>query len=289
MTGLNHARSACLRAGAFAFCASLAFGSAFAGTGQAKVTLKFNFKNGQKMNYDSTMSMTSSGMGGPGAGMNMKTTMKQAIVITSASAKSFTAKTTVSDTKMTSNNPQLQNAIGKDDRKSQSFTATYDLTGKLLSGAAGNASMGQLGASSGFMGANYPTTPVGVGSTWSVKLDLSKAGANSPMTANMKTTGDIPVKYTLKSFGTRNGKRTAVIGMVMKGTANITMGGRPSGGNSRNAGQNMTMIMVMDGTGTVIVDVATGLVYESTLNASTTVTMQGMSFGQKINAKSILK
>ncbi|MBX3117694.1 MAG: hypothetical protein KF784_01415 [Fimbriimonadaceae bacterium] len=269
MTRTNSARSARTRAGALLIATTLMAGVAvFAIAAQSKVTLRFNFKNGQKLTYTTTAKVTSDGMGGArngaqGGTMNIDAT--QAIVISEASAKGFTAKTTTSMTQQ-----------GK--KRETTQTAKYDARGAQLSGSSSQPGGPMAGIGpGGFLGMTFPAEAVGVGSTWTVDIDLKNAmggmggGAQAP-----QVKGRIPVKYTLKSFGTKAGKRVANITAVINGT--VTMG----------EGQN-NMSMTLKGTAGAVVEVATGIIHESTMTGDATVAFSGMNMVSKISTKTVLK
>lgn len=232
---------------------------------QSKVTLRFNLKNGQKLNYTSTMKITSAGMGNTrgagGQGGTMDFDVTQSVVISEATSKGFTAKTKF-----------VSNMQGR--KQEQEVTAKYDSLGKVVSGGAGQGGMmGGMGPS-GFMGMTYPQAAVGVGSTWTVDIDMKNAGGMGMGAQNMK--GRIPVKYTVKSFGTKNGKRVANISANVSGT--VTMGEGAQG-----------MSMTMKGIGSSVVEVATGIVQEAVLNGDMTVSFNGQKMTSKIATKTVLK
>jgi hypothetical protein len=170
--------------------------------------------------------------------------------------------------------------------KGEKTTATYSDRGVLVGAlkVTGNKAAQNMfnGMQIGFMGVEFPVGPVRVGSSWTAQMDLAKIiksmGAGQ-MPPGMKVSGKpLVIKYTVRSLGSQHGKRLVNVGYTLTGLMNMSMS---------NQGRTTNMSMKIGGTGTSVVDVATGLQTKSTGTMS--MSMSPMNMTMKMVASYTLK
>jgi len=119
-----------------------------------------------------------------------------------------------------------------------------------------------------FQNFSFPSKPIRVGESWTSPMDLGKiTGAmGSGPAAGMKVDGNVPIVCKLLST---DGK-TAKISMTMKGTLNMAMGAQK-------------IKTLMDGGGTFVVDVATGVTRSASFSMDTTTNFGSQSMKQHMS------
>jgi hypothetical protein len=175
--------------------------------------------------------------------------------------------------------------------KGATFTQTVSPTGKtsnMSTTASGQAKMMvsmMQALDAGFLGIVYPTNPVGVGSSWSATLDLTKMMGAIPGGSMMKIVsgGKIPMKYKL--LGIKGSGNNRVAGLSISGAGSMTMQVTPPQGQ----GQPQKMTMKFNTSTSAKVDVATGM--PSTMDGNATIVMQimGNTMTQHLKVKMVRK
>ncbi len=251
---------------------------------QAPVKLRLNLASGKTYRYNSSMT-TKSSMGAQAQPMTV--TMVQVVKVKSKSATGYKVGFSSENVKMQAKAGSPMAGMAKqmeEGMKKASYDADIDFKGKTKTSASAMSGMmgGNVGGSlSGFLGVEYPEGPVKVGSTWTTAIDLAKMmGA---MASQMKVTGKpILVTYTVKSMGSQGGKQTVTLGIVLKGTANMSM-------NMGKEGGQMNSTMTMNGKGNAICDIATGLPISTDMSSTIGINMNGMKIDQEMKVTSKLK
>lgn len=252
MTRLNHVR---LGAAVLASAAILATTTTFARAGaQGTVTLRYNMKKGQKLVY----ATTTTGVPGMPTGGATST-----IEILQAGPKGFTAKTS---TVMNSNSGMTP----------PSTTVSYDLLGKPTSNSP-MGGMGGLAESAGFMGIVFPSGPVKVGSTWTVKVDVAKSLGATGMGSMMKfkKSSIVPVNYKITGITNRGSKKVATVSVSAIADLDMEMTPPPNSTKGAAAQQPMSMQMAMNVSGQAVIDTATGILQQQDTTGTMTIAVMG--------------
>lgn len=267
----------------------LALCSVAAAAGQGKVELRLKLPGSLTYVNTTDMDMLIS-VGGGRAPMKIKTkqVMTLRLSISGSEASNYKVVSTVADSKTTSPEkgavPLNLAEIDKSVVGSRT-TATYDSRGNLIGTAKvqGQTSemLGQLASSmgyfsSGFMGVLYPKDPVGSEASWMTSLDLGRLLSKALNGVARPTSERIPLRYKLLKFSRSGGKQLAHIQVTMKGTINMA----PTAKQGQITGSSVKANI--DSKGTVQVDTATGIPQSSTMNATTSMTVDGQPFSQKM-------
>lgn len=251
---------------------------------QAPVKLRLNLGSGKTYRYNSSMT-TKSSMGAQAQPMTV--TMVQVVKVKSKSATGYKVGFSSENVKMQAKAGSPMAGMAKqmeESMKKASYDADIDFRGKTKTTASAMSGMmgGNVGGSlSGFLGVEYPEGPVKVGTTWTTAIDLAKMMGG--MASQMKVSGKpILVTYTVKSMGNQGGKQTVTLGIVLKGTANMSM-------NMGKEGGQMNSTMNMNGKGSAVCDVATGLPIATDMSSTIGINMNGMKIDQQMSVTSKLK
>ncbi|HMS56029.1 MAG TPA: hypothetical protein PKA27_11575 [Fimbriimonadaceae bacterium] len=247
------------------------------------VTLKLKLTSGKTYKYQTLTDMQQAAQG---MSMPMKIDQVMNLKVGAKTAKGYSVTHSVSSAKVTVPKDSPMASMSKsieDSAKKATFTSIYSETGKIVQ--AGKVQGGlpgmqnQNGFSAGFMGVEYPKTPVSVGTKWTASIDISEALGSTGMKVDGKP---IVVTYKVTKIETKNGKTLVTLA--------TTMNGKSSG--SMKAGQNQpggTMNLSINGSGTTVVDAATGLPVSSKMTAKNVIGFGGMSMTQNMTVTSTLK
>ena len=190
--------------------------------------------------------------------------------------------------------PGAQKSIQKmaKDSEGSKITQMFDTTGKPTGpkdpkAKSMQASLAGLNVDTGFFGLTYPDKPVSPGETWTHTIDYRNVLNGFPQMGSVTWTNpNVVTTFTLRSVDKSAG--TAVIGISSKGNPviNMKMPGRPPAPNGKASGaapQDFKMSMMVNGTGTATVDLATGIPKEIVFETATEFTnpMGGGNMSQK--------
>lgn len=257
------------------FVACLVIAIAGCGGSSKSLTLRLRLEKGKSYVFDSKVQQTTQAPGGKTeVGQSLVTTVK----IDDASEGKYRTTSSISEVKIDSASlPAEQSAAMKKQMEAVKLQIEYDELGHTLdtkSSASGAlaATMGSQGV--GFMGLHYPSRPVAVGDIWSAEFDIQEVLGS--MLAGLKAKGStkIPIKYTLKSSETKNGKSVAVIDFSMVGDLVFTVD-RPNGPATE-------ITMKTNSTGDYVVDTKTGLPMESTTKGRNEIGAAGQNLVQEM-------
>lgn len=261
---------------------SLLLVAAAMGANAQSVTLKLNLQAGKTYRIEST-TKTSMNMGQGENGMG--TTQTTALKVLAKTATGFKVKSTIEAVKATGTGMMAQSASGiESGMKGKSFDSDVDFrgrsTGKTASAMGGGMS-NLSNMTTSVTGAEFPATPVKVGSTWTTSIDLAKAmGGNAQ---GMKIGGSpIVTKYTVKSISSVGGKTLVMVTTSVSGKPTMSMAG---GGQ----GQAMNMAMSISGSGTATIDASTGLVTQSKMTMLNSTAVGSMNMKQTVTVSTRLK
>lgn len=145
-----------------------------------------------------------------------------------------------------------------------SSRSTVDVYGKFSSVKSSNPMAAQMGGgmSSGLQGVAFPSRPVRVGESWTQSMDMGKIPGVA--SSGARTSGTIPIRYTLVNLRRVGGTTLATIRTEMNGHTKIS-------------GQGQTMNMTMRSGGNAVIDVATGLARTTSMSTDVTMLIGGKS------------
>jgi len=123
----------------------------------------------------------------------------------------------------------------------------------------------------------FPVKPVHIGDSWSSELDLGKmlGGMFGGKSSSLTVKGKIPLQFKLLKISGAGPKSTALVGIVMKGNVTMQMG--------------QSVDIAMDGAGTFLIDIASGMTIGSDMKMTTHMGAQGTSMAQKMSMSLKLK
>lgn len=265
--------------------ASLALCAIAAASFAQSVRLRLNLTPGKTYSYQSVTDMKQNANG-----MNMPMKIDQLMLLKVGAKKSngFPVTHSVKNVKVTAPKDSPMAGMAKQieqQAKQASFTSVYSDTGKVVSvGKVAGGTPGMQGANqftAGFMGVEYPKNPVSVGSKWTANIDLSDALASTGMKVSGKP---IVVTYKVLKIEKKNGKTLVTLATTIAGKST----GTAAGGGGQGA-PNATMNLTINGTGTAVVDAATGLPVSSRMSAKNVIGFGGMNMTQSMTVTSTLK
>lgn len=238
-----------------------------AGSAQT-VLLRFKPAVGTKVSYVLSTTMQQSLPNMP-SGMNSTTVVPMVMRIVSRSGKMTTVETKTGTAKVTVDakspmagmKPMMEKML-----TNMTVNSVSDDLGNQKSTAAsgGGGMMGSMNQSS--QAITFPTAPVRVGGTWSSTLDMEKL-VGSMAKSGITASGKIPISYRLVSLKKVGSRTLATITTTMNGKTTMTM---PQG----------KMDMTMKGSGTSVVDIATGMFVSNSMVSDTTMAVMGQNMKQ---------
>lgn len=264
--------------------------TALSALAQDSVTLRYNLKPGKVYRYATQMKMDMEGGPMP---VDMKMNTVACLKVKDVVDGFISTVSYYDYVRVSSNQPGMDQMLGAQDSDMKKFRVyqQFDLLGnpKGEPKVTGGPPSGQLGSFSGFTGSSalgiaLPKEPLTVGKSWEQILDSGRALGSLPETGSQNP---FKVVYTVRSFQDYRGRKAVTIGMVVKG--NMALGALA--GQDPNAPK---MELGLDGTGTLVIDQATGLTLKSGMslkvNASLEAVPQGspQSFKQNIRVDSEL-
>jgi hypothetical protein len=248
---------------------------------QGQGPLRLNLTPGKTYRFSSSTTMS----GGPTG--NMTQSMDYLVKIVKKVGDVYHVETKIANSKMSgpmATGPQAE-AIKKATEAGR-IAATYNGRGTQLSAKMvgnNNPQAQQVGAAMGmmnfgFLGLEFPSGPARVGTTWTKKHDLKKllGSALGPMASQMKISASpLTIKYTVKQISGSN----VTIGSTYDGTMTMSV---------TQQGRTQSFKIKMAGTGTSMVDKATGLQRSTTMNMTQSITSP-MQMTQKMTTTMKLK
>jgi hypothetical protein len=247
-----------------------------------KVTLRLNPPAGRTYVYRAT---TKSENKTAGMDMSMDQTYTMSMKVLSNKGGKVTFQSKVSDIKIKTppNSPMAGSAEQiKKMMEGMAATSTVDSRYRMVSMKNSSTNPMVQGMAQGISGAmsgmtTFPEGPVGVGSSWTSKLDMGKMMSGQMMPGG-KVTSNIPITLTVLRFTTVAGKKCVELSMKMGGTMHMTMGGQ-------GGGKPMQIETKMSGKGTMLMDLATGMFLRmnSTSTSTTLFGSQSMNSTQTMS------
>jgi len=248
---------------------------------QDSVTLRYNLKQGKVYRYTMQMNM---GMEGGPMSMDMKMNMVGCVKIKEIVDGFINTVNYYDYMRVSSSQPGMDQMLGgqESELKKVRISQQFDLLGNpkgepTVSGGAAAGQVGSLGGLTGSsaLGIAMPKEPVTVGKTWEQNLDLGKALA---MLGEADSKNPMKITYTVKSFGTYRGRKSVTIDMAINGKISM---GAPAG----QGADGSKVEIGMEGTGSVVVDQATGLTLKSDTNIGMDLSIEGLPAGGPQNIK----
>lgn len=253
---------------------AMVLAAAFVVLGQAPIELKLQPPKGATYHYSMSMESSQKMAGMPTGSRNapgdfgMSIQAKQTMRVLASSKSRTTLDYGLSDVKvkLPANSPMAGMKDSMASSMARHGTIEVDPQGKMIgTEAVPSGGMFQtMNPQTALGGVSYPKGPVKVGAKWSTKLDFSKLGQ---ATSGMKISGSCPINFTLAESGTRGGKRAVRIDYTMVGTMAMAFGQ-----------QNVTT--KLNGRGSSWVEVATGMLIESTATQISDIKMGKTSMQQ---------
>jgi hypothetical protein len=249
-----------------------------AGATQGSVTLKFHPPVGKSYHYQMSM-ISSTEMGKSASPMGMNTQMDINMKVVSRTGDITSLETRMSNMKM--NGAGASAVQGAMEKKMSGMVVKTQVDGQYRTKSVNGSSMDSM--LSGFSGVTFPNHPVKIGDTWNSNLDLGKAlGGMTGSMPGMKINGNIPIHIRLSGFSHGGGRAQAEIHFTMKGDVTMSMSAGPNG-------KPMNMKMSMDGSGTNLVELATGMPTTSKSIIAMTMEVGGMHLVQHMTQNMNLK
>ncbi|MEW5883543.1 MAG: DUF6263 family protein, partial [Armatimonadota bacterium] len=217
--------------------------------GPGEVVLRYDLKKGQKYSYELKTVMDMMGQS-----VTMVTDFVTSVV--DVKGDKFTVEYKFGEAKVTASDPQMKSLIEQQmaAMKGTTVTADIDRRGQMTNVKGAGAEMLQgMGGASGF-GFVFPEKALKAGDSWTHTMELPGMAGSEPLKMNFKLTGVARNVATLAGSGTH------------------TMDMSPPGGQQ----QGGTMSMKSTVSTTTKVDVATGMITESSGTFTTTMSGGGM-------------
>lgn len=256
----------------------------------APVSLRLNLTKGLEVKYKSTETLSMQMPGAPDQGKPMEKTVDLVAKVTDVANGS--AKIEFTSNFKGSMDPSKKDGSAKVSVMFNPLGKPSNL--KYLTGTRRDAQSAGIDADTGFLNVSYPENPVKPGDKWSHTFDAKdNIQAMMPMPGATIANSVMTTNFTLKSVDLANG--TAVLAVTSTGAPQISMkmpdmSKMPDSVKNdpkvKNMPKSMTISIKVNGTGTIIVDVKTGLPQQIDFDMTQVISnpMGGGNMTQKMKA-----